>query len=137
MRKMYETDADRVKEQALADAFAAHGYEFVKLPIRYQLDFMVMRDDTPKAFVEVKHRTCRMYQYPTAMISLGKVMKARQLTQLTQLPAYLLNVYTDNIARFDFAGDFKLGKGGRSDRNDWQDQDICAYFPVGAATVLR
>ena len=97
MRKMYETDADRVKEQALADAFAAHGYEFVKLPIRYQLDFMVMRDDTPKAFVEVKHRTCRMYQYPTAMISLGKVMKARQLTQLTQLPAYLLNVYTDNI----------------------------------------
>lgn len=137
MRKMYETDADRVKEHALAYAFAQLGYEFVKLPIRYQLDFIVMRDGVPKAFVEVKHRTCTMNQYPTAMISLGKVMKARQLTQLTDLPSYLLNVYTDCMARFDFAGKFELGKGGRSDRNDWQDQDICAYFPVGDATVLR
>lgn len=137
MRKMYETDADRVKEQALADAFAAHGYDFYKLPLQYRLDFMVLKGSEPKAFVEVKHRTCNMFKYPTAMISLSKVLQARLMTQHTGLPCYLLNVYTDNIARFDFAGDYEIGKGGRSDRGDSQDADVCAYFPVGAATVLR
>jgi len=53
------------------------------------------------------------------------------------LPAYLLNVYQDCIARFDFAGDYTLGKGGRSDRGDSQDADICAYFPIQAALVVR
>jgi len=137
MRKMYETDADRVKEHALAEAFATHGYDFYKLPLQYRLDFLVLKGDKPKAFVEVKHRTCHMLKYPTAMVSLSKVLQARLLTQHTGLPSYLLNVYTDNIVRFDFAGDYELGKGGRSDRGDAQDADVCAYFPVGAATVLR
>jgi hypothetical protein len=53
------------------------------------------------------------------------------------LPAYLLNVYTDCIARFDFASDFQLGKGGRFDRGDSQDADLCAFFPVQSALVVR
>jgi Holliday junction resolvase-like predicted endonuclease len=134
---MYETEADRKKEQALADAFKQHGYDFYKLPIQYRLDFVVFKDNKAKAFIEVKHRNVRLLQYDTAMVSLSKVIQARLLTQHTGLPAYLLNVYIDNIARFDFAGDYEIGKGGRSDRGDSQDADICAYFPIGGATVLR
>ena len=134
---MYETEADRRKEQALADAFARHGYDFYKLPIQYRLDFVVFKDGAAKAFVEVKHRNVRLLQYNTAMISLSKVIQARLLTQHTGLPAYLLNVYKDNIARIDFANDYEIGKGGRSDRGDAQDADICAYFPIQAALVLR
>ena len=136
-RPMYETEADRKKEQALADAFKQHGYDFYKLPIQYRLDFVVFKDTKAKAFIEVKHRNVRLFQYDTAMISLSKVIQARLLTQYTGLPAYLLNVYKDNIARFDFAGDYTLGKGGRFDRGDSQDADICAYFPIQAALVLR
>lgn len=136
-RPMYETAADRAKEQALANAFAEHGYDFYKLPMQYRLDFVVFKDNKAKAFIEVKHRNVRLLQYDTAMVSLSKVIQARLLTQHTGLPAYLMNVYIDNIARFDFAGDYKLGKGGRSDRGDSQDADICAYFPIGGATVLR
>ncbi len=136
-RPMYETEADRRKEQALADAFARHGYDFYKLPIQYRLDFVVFKDGAAKAFVEVKHRNVRLLQYNTAMISLSKVIQARLLTQHTGLPAYLLNVYKDNIARIDFANDYEIGKGGRSDRGDAQDADICAYFPIQAALVLR
>ena len=44
-RPMYETETDRRKEQALADAFAAHGYDFYKLPIQYRLDFVVFKDN--------------------------------------------------------------------------------------------
>ena len=136
-RTMYETEADRRKEQALADAFKQHGYDFYKLPIQYRLDFVVFKGNEAKAFIEVKHRNVRLFDYDTAMVSLSKVIQARMLTQHTGLPAYLLNVYKDNIARFDFAGDYKLGKGGRSDRGDAQDADICAYFPIQAALVLR
>jgi Holliday junction resolvase-like predicted endonuclease len=134
---MYETEADRKKEQALADAFKQHGYDFYKLPIQYRLDFVVFKDNQAKAFIEVKHRNVKLFQYDTAMISLSKVIQARLLTQHTGLPAYLLNVYKDNIARFDFAGDYTLGKGGRFDRGDSQDADICAYFPIQAALVVR
>ena len=137
MRKQYETAADREKEQALANALAEHGYDFYKLPMQYRLDFVVFKDNKAKAFIEVKHRNVRLLQYDTAMVSLSKVIQARLLTQHTGLPAYLLNVYMDNIARFDFAGDYKLGKGGRSDRGDAQDADICAYFPIQAALVVR
>ena len=137
MRKQYETAADRAKEQALANAFAEHGYDFYKLPMQYRLDFVVFKDNKAKAFIEVKHRNVRLLQYDTAMVSLSKVIQARLLTQHTGLPAYLLNVYMDNIARFDFAGDYKLGKGSRSDRGDAQDADICAYFPIQAALVVR
>jgi len=134
---MYETEADRRKEQALADAFAAHGYDFYKLPIQYRLDFVVFKDSKAKAFIEVKHRNVRLLQYNTAMVSLSKVLQARLLTQHTGLPAYLLNVYIDNIARIDFANEYEIGKGGRSDRGDAQDADICAYFPIQAALVVR
>jgi len=134
---MYETEADRKKEQALADAFKQHGYDFYKLPIQYRLDFVVFKDNQAKAFIEVKHRNVKLFQYDSAMISLSKVIQARLLTQHTGLPAYLLNVYKDNIARFDFAGDYTLGKGGRFDRGDSQDADICAYFPIQAALVVR
>ena len=136
-RPMYETEADRKKEQALADAFKQHGYDFYKLPIQYRLDFVVFKDNQAKAFIEVKHRNVKLFQYDTAMISLSKVIQARLLTQHTGLPAYLLNVYKGNIARFDFAGDYTLGKGGRFDRGDSQDADICAYFPIQAALVVR
>jgi len=136
-RPMYETEADRKKEQALADAFKQHGYDFYKLPIQYRLDFVVFKDNQAKAFIEVKHRNVKLFQYDRAMISLSKVIQARLLTQHTGLPAYLLNVYKDNIARFDFAGDYTLGKGGRFDRGDSQDADICAYFPIQAALVVR
>ena len=136
-RPMYETEADRKKEQALADAFKQHGYDFYKLPIQYRLDFVVFKDNEAKAFIEVKHRNVRLFDYDSAMISLSKVIQARLLTQHTGLPAYLLNVYKDNIARFDFAGDYTLGKGGRFDRGDSQDADICAYFPIQAALVVR
>ena len=136
-RPMYETETDRRKEQALADAFARHGYDFYKLPIQYRLDFVVFKDNKAKAFIEVKHRNVRLLQYDTAMVSLSKVIQARLLTQHTGLPAYLLNVYKDNIARIDFANDYEIGKGGRSDRGDSQDADICAYFPIQAALVVR
>jgi hypothetical protein len=77
-----------------------------------------------------------MKKYPTVMISLSKVIHARLLTEATGLPCYLILLYRDGLARLDFASEFTVGPGGRSDRNDPNDQDVCAYYPHERLQVI-
>ena len=132
----YETAADLQNERVVADALAAHGYEVIKLPIQYRLDWLLRRNGQPIGFAEVKARTCNLDTYPTVMISLSKVIHAQMLTQATGLPCYLILFYRDCIARLNFSDDFAVNPGGRADRGDPQDQDVCAYYPVTRLTVI-
>ncbi len=77
-----------------------------------------------------------MNTYPSVMISLSKVIHARMLSEATNLPCYLILFYRDCIARVNFDDTFTVNPGGRSDRNDPQDQDVCAYYPVERLTVI-
>ena len=132
----YETAADLQNERVVADALAAHGYEVIKLPIQYRLDWLLRRNNQPIGFAEVKARKCNLNTYPTVMISLSKVIHAQMLTQATGLPCYLILFYRDCIARLNFSDDFAVNPGGRADRNDPQDQDVCAYYPVTRLTKI-
>jgi len=139
-RPIYETAADLANEQSVADIIEADGFELYKLPMRYELDFAVYDFTQRKkivAFAEVKARRVRHDKYPTVMISLSKVLKARQLTEATGLPCYLLLRYLDCLAKLDFAAEFEVMKGGRSDRSDPQDADVCAYYQVSDLTIVR
>ncbi len=128
MRPRYESETDRANERIVADALENIGVEVYKLPVQYRLDWMLRRDGEAIGFAEVKARKCDMKKYPTVMISLSKVIHARLLTEATGLPCYLILLYRDGLARLDFASDFSVGPGGRSDRNDPNDQDVCAYY---------
>jgi len=132
----YETAADLQNERVVADALAAHGYEVIKLPIQYRLDWLLRRNNQPIGFAEVKARKCNLNTYPTVMISLSKVIHAQMLTQATGLPCYLILFYRDCIARLNFSDDFAVNPGGRADRDDPQDQDVCAYYPVTRLTKI-
>jgi hypothetical protein len=44
--------------------------------------------------------------------------------------------YRDCIARVNFDDTFTVNPGGRSDRNDPQDHDVCAYYPIERLTVI-
>lgn len=136
MRPRYETAADLQNERVVADALAAHGYEVIKLPIQYRLDWLLRRNGQPIGFAEVKARKCNLHTYPTVMISLSKVIHAQMLTQATGLPCYLILFYRDCIARLKFDDDFTVNTGGRTDRHDSQDQDVCAYYPVTRLTKI-
>lgn len=139
-RPKYETRGDLDNEQRVADLLVLEGYELYKLPVRYELDFAIhdLRDGgSVCGFAEVKARRVKHDAYPSVMISLSKVLKARQLTDTTGLPSYLIILYLDCLARLDFASDFEVRKGGRSDRGDPQDADVCAYYQLDGLRVIR
>ena len=137
-RPQYESQLDRQNEQIVAKVIQGLGYEMTKLPPHYRLDYVVMRDGKPKAFVEVKARTFEMQKYPTALVNLHKVIAARQLSFETDLPAYMVVLYTDCLARISFAEDFELGflANGRNDRDDPMDRDLVCHFPIERFTVV-
>lgn len=138
MRPKYETDHDIQNEQIVAKVLQGLGYELTKLPPHYRLDYVVMRDGKPKAFIEVKARTFNMQKYPTALVNLHKVIAARQLSFETDLPSYMLVLYKDALARISFAEEFELGflANGRKDRDDPMDRDLVCHFPIERLTVV-
>jgi len=136
MRPKYETDHDIKNERLVADALQNIGVEVYKLPVQYRLDWLLRRDGQPIGFAEVKARNCDLNTYPSVMISLSKVIHAKMLSEATGLPCHLILLYRDALAKLDFASDFTVNPGGRSDRGDPQDQDVCAYYPVERLTVI-
>lgn len=136
MRPRYESKRDLDNERLVADALENIGVEVYKLPVQYRLDWLLRRDGQPIGFAEVKARKCNMKTYPTVMISLSKVIHARMLTDVTDLPCYLILLYRDGLARLNFAADFTVGPGGRSDRGDPEDHDVCAYYPNERLDVI-
>ena len=139
-RPRYETRGDLYNEQRVAVMLAMHGYELYKLPTRYELDFAIYdkRDGgSVCGFAEVKARRIKHDAYPSVMISLSKVLKAKQLTDTTGLPSYLIILYLNCLARLDFASEFEVRKGGRSDRGDPQDADVCAFYQISDLRVIR
>jgi hypothetical protein len=135
-RPKYETEKDLSNERLVANALENIGVEVYKLPVQYRLDWLLRRDGQPIGFAEVKARTCLMKQYPTVMISLSKVLHARMLSEATGLPAYLVLLYRDGLARLNFNEPFTVNPGGRADRNDPQDLDVCAYYSIDRLKVI-
>ena len=136
MRPKYETQKDLDNEQRVVEMLALHGYRVEKLPMQYRLDFAIFKGDECVAFGEMKRRYVESWKYPTVMISLSKVLAGRWLTQVTNKPSYLILLYNDKLMRLDLSCDFDLRMGGRSDRGDAQDRDICAYFPVESLSEI-
>ena len=137
-RPQYESQLDRQNEQIVAKALQGLGYDLTKLPPHYRLDYVLMQDGRPKAFIEVKARTFNMQKYPTALVNLHKVIAARQLSFETDLPAYMVVLYKDALARISFAEEFELGflANGRNDRDDPMDRDLVCHFPISRFTVV-
>ncbi len=135
-RPRYERPQDLANEQHVAGVMDNLGYGLEKLPMQYRMDFAIFKDGDCLGFAEVKARTFEMNKYPTVMISLSKVLAARYLTQHTGLPCYLIVKYIDVIVRLDFADPFVLRMGGRADRGDAQDRDVCAFYSTERFTVV-
>jgi len=140
MRPTYENkqslDAERKTVETLSKMWKVR---FIKMPISYHLDYSMVQKDSVVGFAEVKVRTNPITQYDTYMIALSKVLKARQLSEATKKPSILIVNWriinkdptkNDCIGWINFKREFELGFGGRKDRNDWQDQEPVALYPI-------
>ena len=107
--------------------------------MKYELDYLLLREGKGVAWLEIKSRTNTRLAYPTYMISLGKIMAARRLSEASQLPSFLLIQWSDacGYIRIDSLLDFRTAVGGRTDRGDEQDIEPVAMIPVGEFALLQ
>jgi hypothetical protein len=118
MRPVYETEADRIRERAVALKVKAWlagganaGVTAVKLKPFSPVDFAICKHDgTVVAFVEVKVRTCRSDEYDTYLLSMDKAIALRRLAQDTNgMLVYLAVEWMDRVA----GGRRECGRNGR------------------------
>ena len=124
-RPRYETEEDLSREGEFS-RIASEKFRctFQKMPVRYGLDYAAIRDGKIVGFAEMKIRTNSAYAYPTYMISLTKMMAARDLWQVTGLRSFLMVMWSDAWGYTRLSGVFDdLTFNGRSDRADWQDME--------------
>jgi hypothetical protein len=134
MRPLYETSADLDNEDGIAKMLSHHwNCEFIKLPLRYHLDFVVTRNSKAVAFAEFKTRNYSMADINKMggyLLSIGKWLAAKQLCEASQLPFALVVKTLDGLycSTFtEFKPDDVLVRG-RTDRSDWQDIEPCVLL---------
>ena len=134
MRPIYETTADLQREDDVLKVLEKlWNLKLIKLPIRYHLDFVAVKEDRAKAFVEVKTRNYSMQQIDAMggyLMSIGKWSSAKSLYDCSGLPFVLVAKTTDGIYYSVFK-EFKpddILVRGRTDRNDWQDIEPCVLI---------
>jgi hypothetical protein len=130
MRPLYESAHDRMNESNVSDTLSsAWKCKFVKLPISYHVDWMLLRNNEIVAFAELKTRKVSSTQYPTLILSLNKWMKGLDLANTTGKPFIIIAKWTDGIFYFFARPDgVTFGYGGRIDRNDSQDMEPVAFI---------
>ena len=134
MRPLYESSDDLSNEQDIAEKLGkAWGCEFRKMPIRYNLDFVLTKGDKAVAFCEVKTRNYSMEKIDEMggyLMSIGKWAAAKSLSEASGLPFILVARTTDGVwytSIKKFVPDDVLVRG-RTDRNDWQDIEPCVLL---------
>lgn len=134
MRPIYETAQDLGREQEVASTLeSAWKCRFVKMPIRYHIDFVLIKEDKAVAFCEIKTRNYTMQKIDEMggyLMSIGKWGSAKALSESSGLPFILVAKTTDGIwytSVKDFKADEILVRG-RTDRQDWQDIEPCVLL---------
>jgi len=134
-RPMYESKEDLTHETKMKSFLEGKwNCTLQKLPLKYQLDWLAMRDKDPYAFIEFKHREKLSFNaYPRYMISLDKWMKAKQLCREVGIPFIMVITFTEGTYYGVFTNnmvDVTYGFGGRYDRGDAQDVEPMVYLPL-------
>jgi len=134
---IYETKDDLLNEKSVIDFISGiRPYTFRKLPQRYALDYALIQDGDVVGWAEIKCRSCASTDYADAMVSFFKVKAALELSRVSGLPAHLIVRWTDMTGVINFYSDHQVRTGGRSDRGDTQDIDVCAYYPIAGFQKL-
>jgi hypothetical protein len=133
-RPIYEQSSDIANEQRVAEKLSElwNFDSWKRNPPRYPIDISLMRGTRIKAFAEIKCRNVPSGTYNTYMLSAGKAMSARTLTEVTGLPCFLVVRWTDCLGWIDLetAEPLYVGWGGRSDRDDSQDMEPVMHYDI-------
>jgi hypothetical protein len=135
-RPIYESESDRKRERKVAEIVEQHfKCQLRKAPALFAIDFVAVRNGKPVAWVEIKCRNysmARIGQMGGYLISIKKLIAAKQLFEITGLKLALIVAATDGVY-CHLISDFtvkNLTIGGRTDRGDTEDVEPCALLDV-------
>jgi hypothetical protein len=112
--------------------------EPIKLPIKLHLDYLLTRNGLPGALVEIKDRTNARAAYPTAIISLHKLIEGRMMAGNLGVPFLLVYRWTDALGYLQVGdlGRYVVETGGTKKRGDPQDIEPQVYIPIEEFKLL-
>ena len=134
-RPVYETPETLEMERRVARILSERWRcSLKKMPLKYELDYLMERNGRGVAFAEIKCRNytrAQLSKFGGPMISLAKFMKTKQLVRETQLPAYIVIKSSDQLM---FLSSHLIDKpvirwSGRTDRDDNLDQEPYVMLP--------
>jgi hypothetical protein len=132
MRPIYETDYDRQREGSVS-AYVTEKYRctFKKSEDLTSFDG-VFADYNGQDFAvaEIKVRNNRSDKYPTYMISAAKVDAILAYANDRALFPMLLVGFTNGVFITKLSNHYLKSLGGRRDRNDPSDIEVCVYIPM-------
>ena len=141
---IYETPEDKRKERIIAEIFCKHmGFDYTEASARARHDFAIVKQGQYEkrrmlqviGLAEVKIRTCSIDAYPTFMIDADKKIYMLERASKYVVP-YLVVCWTDAIGWIDFREKNFLSIGGRSDRNDPNDDKLVVHYPISRFSLL-
>ena len=148
MRPIYESSTDRANERRVAGIIESKWQvELIKLDKRQHCDFLMVEDGWGIGWIELKVRPKYTWDQLSRlggyMISLDKLANCCVKAKITKSPFHLA-VECSGDLRFAtlaapgttvFFDRFKIG--GRKDRGDNMDTEVCAFIPVRAFVKIK
>lgn len=134
-RPTYENAESLAREVELAKRVSrAWHVTMFKQPRRYEIDFAALRNNEVFAWIETKWRDEKFFGEDEYMLALSKYAAAVRYRALTSVPAFFVVQFGNREPWWrEMKGTDKcppLRPGGRTDRNDPEDREICAWFPM-------
>ena len=93
---------------------------------------LISMDSLSSAIAEIKIRDNPQLQYAEYMIGLSKVLQAKKLTEFTGQTCVVIVRWTDFTGWISLREYKRIGWGGRTDRDDFQDLEPMAFFTASA-----
>lgn len=139
MRPTYESEEDRKNEEEIIKSILSvnrDGLSYRKMPMSYKLDYAITEGEGsfPKviAFVEIKDKRSFKPHYKSIICSTAKWQSMVLTYFATGVPCwYAVRIPCGGIGMIRAsAGEFEARYGGRTDRDDPDDQHPCLLLPV-------
>jgi len=132
MRPIYETSADKMREQKVREYITAcYNCSYEKTPALASVDgYLYHPDGALAALVEIKTRKNEYNKYPTYMLSAAKWKEGLAQAKQLNVPSLLVVSFVDGVFLTQLKEDYEIRKGGRFDRGDPRDLEDCIYIPI-------
>lgn len=130
-RPIYETQTDLQREREVMERLCrAWSVGCQKLPLKYIVDYGMLRDEKLVAWLEIK---CRNKKYDSMILSAAKWFAGKDLARQTTLSFVVVYAFPDSSIYYltiepEMTPDIQFE--GRTDRNDWQDREPCVMLPL-------